>query len=79
MVSGWEGSLALYHGASGDRIVLHPDGYAGKWLHEIGWESDRENPFVKLDFSFPELIIHFSDYLALPLESQERQASPFCY
>jgi len=79
LVNGWEGSLTLYHGASGDRIVLHPHGYAGKWLHEIGWESERKSPFVKLDLSFPELIIHYSEYLSLPLESPERQASPFYY
>ena len=77
MVDGWEGSLSIYHGSTGDIIVLHPDGYPGIWRHEIGWGSNRESPFVRLDFSFPELIVHFSEYLALPSESPEQQASPF--
>jgi hypothetical protein len=81
MVGTWAGSLAIYHGAGGDQIVIHPDGYIGKWSHEIGLaRTHDEPPIARLKFSFAELIDHFREYLALSIHSPRspiRQSSPF--
>jgi hypothetical protein len=79
VIGGWEGALRFYQGAAGDCIVIHPKGYVGIWSHDIGWERTDEVAFKQLSLSFVELIEHYSQYLALPLLSPEREQSPFFY
>jgi hypothetical protein len=78
----WQGALSFYHGTSGDQIVIHRDGYPGKWSHEVGWETPDENPFTKLPYSFTELIDYFAEYLSLPQEdsrNRDNRDNPFYY
>ena len=75
----WSGSLLFYQGASGDQIVIHPDGRPGTWFHDVGWESPDEVAFQPLGMSFPNLIDHFATYIALPADSPKRKKSPFYY
>lgn len=84
MVGDWAGSLAFYHGPSGDQIVIHPDGYLGKWSHDIAWErtSCDKTPFVRLDYSFPESIDEFVNYLQISMDdpmNRRREFSPYFY
>jgi hypothetical protein len=76
MIGEWRGALAFYHGTTGDYVVIHQDGYPGKWSHEIGWSTQDDNPFARLSFSFPELIDHFVEHLSL---GREDPGSPFYY
>jgi hypothetical protein len=78
-VGEWQGALCFYHGASGDQIVIHRDGCPGKWSHEIGWGTPDENPFIKLPYSFTELIDHLAEYLSFPLDDPRMRESPFYY
>jgi len=76
-VDGWAGALKLYQGGGGDCIVMHSKGYLGMWSHDIAWEQPDQPSFRRLSLGFVELIQHYSEYLSFPLESYERQQSPF--
>jgi hypothetical protein len=78
-IGDWTGSLLLYQGASGDEIVIHSDGTPGAWFHDVAWESLDEVAFQPIDMTFPELIDHFAECLALPLDSEKWKESPFFY
>jgi hypothetical protein len=77
-VGDWEGALPFYNGGTGDMIVLAPDGRVGAFLHEYA-ADESESPFGELDYSFPELLSHYADYIRLPEESPEREESCFYY
>ena len=84
VVGRWAGSLAFYHGASGDQIVIHPEGYPGKWSHEIAWEKTMGErlPFVRLNHSVVELIDEFVNYMSITIQNPmnpSREFSPFLY
>ena len=78
-IGDWEGSLLFYQGATGDQIVIHPNGSPGAWFHDVAWESLDEIAFQPVGMSFPKLIDHLATCIALPTNSPEWKKSPFYY
>ncbi len=77
-VGEWEGSLTLYNTASGNFIVVRPDGTLGKWEHDIGWYGD-DDPFVTLGWDMATLVDEYVAYLAMDEDECESLSPPFHY
>ena len=74
-VGEWEGTLPLYHGGSGDCILIRRDGAIGAWFHESAWGSSGEPPCERMDYTFLELMDHFVHYVRLPEDSEAGEAN----
>jgi Fe2+ or Zn2+ uptake regulation protein len=79
VIGDWAGSLSFFQGATGDQIVIHPDGRPGAWFHDVAWEHSGEVAFQPIGMSFPKLIDYLAEYLVLPVTSSQRESSPFYY
>ncbi|MEM9481235.1 MAG: hypothetical protein AAGA58_16405 [Verrucomicrobiota bacterium] len=82
-ITGWEGSLPLYKGGSGDGILIRPNGTVGCFYHEAVGIAGEE-PLGEIDYTFPSLIEHFADYIRQPAEgnycgNEQKDESPFYY
>jgi hypothetical protein len=75
----WEGSLPLYHGGTGDCILLRRDAAIGVWSHENAWEGSDEPCCWPIEYTFLSLMDHFVEYMQLPRASNARKDSPFYY
>jgi hypothetical protein len=78
-IGDWAGSLLFYKGATGDQVVIHPDGTPAAWFHDAAWESLDEIPFRPVGMSFPNLIDHLAACIELPTDSPNWSESPFYY
>jgi hypothetical protein len=75
----WEGSLPLYHGGTGDCILIRRDGVIGVWSHENAWEGSDEACCWPIEYTFLSLMDHFAEYIHFHRKSEEKRESPFYY